>query len=73
MPALFKVFIFAMFVIAFGAYASHADASINWGMIGIIFMFLVIMLGFHIVLSGQSIIMKNQHKIMQRLNEMDDK
>ena len=75
MPTSFKLFLTAMLVIAFGAYADHTNMSIsiNWGAIGVIIMFLMIMMGFHIVLLALNTVTKNQHKIMERLNKMDDK
>jgi len=73
MPKPFVLFGIVMGIITFFAIA-HAE---GWSLPTIDVMgFLTIglmLLGFHVVLLALNTVTKNQHKIMQRLNEMADK
>ena len=73
MPKPFALFGIVMGIISFFAVA-HAE---EWTLPTIDVMgFLtigLIMFGFHLILSALNLMIKNQHKIMQQLRNMDDK
>lgn len=73
MPKPFVIFGIVMGIITFFSVA-HAE---GWSLPPIDVMGLltigVMLFGFHIVLKALNMINKNQHKIMQRINELDDK
>ena len=75
MPKPFVIFGIVMGIITFFS-AAYAEGwtlpSVDIDVMGFLTIGLMLF-GFHIVLKALNMINKNQHKIMKRINELDDK